>query len=256
MQLLWLPADCHSYIKMLICLQTTLSVAVKLCAERTFCDENICLQKWKLRPFKCLSCSSKGQLLIWKQSKHFRFASLLATAYWVVGRQVSIFYANYRWLQQFASKQSHKEVFSILFATNFTNKQPATTHHLVGECIFFPSDQKLPGDFSPVFKQAKISLSKRPKLILFPIKGIHLAQQLPQTSSLKREPNVKVCWLPLHIFWLQNEIWVFRTLYWNELLSPLIDKIKLLSQLSLFPNQSPICYNVCFPNTTHLKHSA
>lgn len=154
MQLLWLPADCHSYIKMLICLQTTLSVAVKLCAERTFCDENICLQKWKLRPFKCLSCSSKGQLLIWKQSKHFRFASLLATAYWVVGRQVSIFYANYRWLQQFASKQSHKEVFSILFATNFTNKQPATTHHLVGECIFFPSDQKLPGDFSPVFKKS------------------------------------------------------------------------------------------------------
>lgn len=152
----------------------------------------------------------------------------------MVGRQVIIYCANYRWLQQFASKQSHKEVFSILFATNFTHQQPATTHHLVGECIFFPSDRKLPGDFWLVFKKAKISFSKRPKLILFPIKGLHLVQQLPQTSSLKREPNVKVCWLPLHILWLQNEIWLFRTLYWNELLSPLIDKIKLLYEHAAF----------------------
>lgn len=80
MQLFWLLSDCHSYIKMLICLQTTLSMAVKLCAERTFCQENICLQKWKLYLFKCLSCTSKGKLLIWKQSKHFRIASLLTNA--------------------------------------------------------------------------------------------------------------------------------------------------------------------------------
>lgn len=40
--------------------------------------------------------------------------------------------------------------------TNFTWQPPATTHQLVSEGAFFPSDRKLPESYQPVFKHAQI----------------------------------------------------------------------------------------------------